>query len=461
MRTFNLFFVAIFLVVFTSCDSNTAADNTETAAAEQADTTHTHWSKNAVMYELNVRQFSEKGDFASVLPHLPRLKNDLGVDVIWLMPIHPIGEKNRKGEMGSYYSIRDYKGINPEFGTSEDFQLLVDSIHALGMKVIIDWVANHTAWDNPWATEHPEWYQTDSTGAIVSPYDWTDVIAVDYEVPALREAMIDALEYWVRDYNIDGYRCDVAYLVPTDFWETARTHLDSIKPVFMLAEAEKPELHNKAFDASYAWEYHHVTNHIASGESTISALDELMAKEDTNFSEEAYRLYFTTNHDENSWNGTVFERLGDAHLTFAALTFTYDGMPLLYNGQEAGLDHRLAFFTKDTISWENLSLQEDYKALINLKHRNSALWNGDFGGDFERLDVGNDSVYAFRRFTEEDEVLVFLNFYATAQEFSTVGKYTASYHSHDGNIEKTLMNAKIEDKLPPFGFLLLEKQTHE
>ena len=458
MRTFNAFLIAFAAAFFAACGSNTTNETASTESKEVADTTHTSWSKNAVMYELNVRQFSEKGDFASVLPHLPRLKNDLGVDIIWLMPIHPIGEKNRKGEMGSYYSIKDYKGVNPEFGTHADFQVLVDSIHALGMKVIIDWVANHTAWDNAWATEHPEWYQTDSTGAIVSPYDWTDVIALNYENDSLREAMIDALEFWVRDHNIDGYRCDVAFLVPTDFWEAARERLDAIKPVFMLAEAEKPELHNNAFDASYAWEYHHVINHVASGESTLGALDTLMAKEDTNFSESAYRLYFTTNHDENSWNGTVFERLGDAHLTFAALSFTYDGMPLLYNGQEAGLDHRLEFFTKDTISWDDFSLQDDYKALIDLKHRNAALWNGTFGGDFERLQVGNDSVYAFRRFTEDDEVLVFLNFYGTEQEFSTERTFNGSYKSHDGSVEKTVMNAKMDESLPPYGFLILEQQ---
>jgi cyclomaltodextrinase / maltogenic alpha-amylase / neopullulanase len=367
------------------------------------------WLKSATIYELNTRQFTPEGTFAAAQERLPELK-DLGVRVIWLMPIHPIGELNRKGSLGSYYSIKDYKGINPEFGTEDDFRNFIEAAHRLGMKVIIDWVANHTSWDHPWTNSNPDWYTTDSTGSFVPPVaDWSDVIALDYSNADMQEAMIDAMEYWVREFNIDGYRCDVADMVPVDFWNLVRTRLDAIKPVFLLAEAENPALHENAFNTGYAWEMHHTLNKVAKGAS-VHLIDSMITVTRTKFPT-SYLMNFTSNHDENSWNGTEFERMGDGAAAFAVLTSTMEGIPLIYNGQEVGLNKRLAFFEKDTIQWVESPFFEMYRRLIALKTRNSALWNGSAGASMERLDFAdNNRVYAFHRSNDVHSVIVVINF---------------------------------------------------
>lgn len=278
----------------------------------------------------------------------PATPEDLGVDILWFMPIHPIGELNRKGSLGSYYSVRDYKAVNPEFGTMEDFKNLVNKAHELGFKVILDWVANHTSFDHQWATDHPEWYTRDEKGNIVSPFDWTDVADLKYDNnPALWDAMIDALKFWVVEANIDGYRCDVAGMVPVAFWEKARTELDAVKPVFMLAEDEgQRDLMKKAFDANYGWEFHHIMNNIAKGEKNAADVWAYFAKEDTLFAPTSFRMMMTSNHDENSWNGTEFERMGDGAKAFAVMAYTIPGFPMMYNGQEVALNKRLLFFEK-------------------------------------------------------------------------------------------------------------------
>ncbi len=355
------------------------------------------WSKEDVIYEVNIRQYTPEGTFNSFEKHLPRLK-EMGVDILWLMPIHPIGEKNRKGSLGSYYSVKDYLAVNPEFGTIEDFRSLLASAHELGMYVILDWVANHTAWDNVWVEEHPGWYVKDSSGNFVSPFDWTDVIKLDYNNEEMRRAMKDALLYWVGDENIDGYRCDVAGEVPTEFWNEASAELYALKPVFMLAEAELPEHHNQAFNMSYAWEMHHVMNEVAKGNEDVNKIQDVLEKNMARFPEGAYRMFFTSNHDENSWNGTVYERMGEAAETFAALTYILPGMPLIYSGQEAGLNKRLLFFEKDSISWDDMKLLDFYARLNEIKENNPALWNGNFGGSFERIPTDQDeSIYLLRR----------------------------------------------------------------
>lgn len=284
------------------------------------------------------------------------------------MPIHPIGEENRKGTLGSYYSIRDYKAVNPEFGTMEDFQAVVRQAHELGMKVILDWVANHTAWDHQWITHHPEWYEKDSLGNMFGPFDWTDVAQLDYDNHDMQEAMKDALEFWVREANIDGYRCDVAGMVPIDFWEDASAALHQIKPVFMLAEDEdETGLLNKAFNANYGWALHHLLNELAQGTAKASDLQAHIQEQQQKLPQGAFSMQFTTNHDENSWNGTVFERMGEAYPTLAALTFVVEGIPLIYTGQEAGLNKQLQFFEKDEIDWTDLSMTKFYQQLIQLK----------------------------------------------------------------------------------------------
>lgn len=407
MRLINKSILAALLIagIFSA---GCASDSPKNTPASQV--VHPEWSKNANIYEVNIRQYSKEGTFNAFTKDLPRLK-EMGVDILWLMPIHPIGEINRKGTLGSYYSVLDYKGVNPKFGTEADFQKLVDEAHALGMKVIIDWVANHTAWGHPW-TENRDWFELDESGEFTPPHgtDWTDVIQLNYENNDMREAMIDALEYWVREFNIDGYRCDVASFVPTEFWNEARRRLDKIKPVFMLAEAEVPEHHEIAFDMSYAWEYSHIIRDIAKGNKTLAALDTLFEKEMRNYPESAYRMYFTSNHDENSWAGTDPELYGANFENFAVLSATVHGMPLIYNGQESGLDKRLEFFEKDEIEWKDYKYQDFYTSLLTLKKENEALWNGEFGGGLEIFNLSDAMMYGYKREKGDNQVFVFINF---------------------------------------------------
>ncbi len=380
------------------------------------------WSKNLTIYEVNLRQFSEKGDFKSFEKSLPKLK-ELGVGIIWFMPIHPIGEKNRKGSLGSYYSVKDYFGVNPDYGTLEEFKKLVAKIHEMGMFVLIDWVANHCAWDNPLLEKNPDWFTKDENGNFKPPVDdWTDVVDFDYENKELREYMTEALKFWVKEANIDGYRCDVAGMVPYDFWEEAVPEIHKIKPVFMLAEWETPEIHN-SFHMSYAWDIHKTFNAIAKGKTNAKAIDELVRKELKEFPKGAYRMHFTTNHDENSWNGTVQERLGESANAFSILTFTLPGMPLIYNGQEAGMNKRLAFFEKDFIEWKKHPNLDLFKKLIKLKKNNKALWNGNFGGNYKKIETSNDgSVLAFLRKIENNEIFVAVNLSEKPQEVVLAGK---------------------------------------
>jgi len=402
-----------FLIGLVACQQSPKSEESQTEEEMTESTSHDDWSKNATIYEVNVRQHTPEGTLNAFAKDLPRIK-EMGIKILWLMPIHPIGELNRKGGKGSYYSIQDYKGVNPEFGTVEDFKALVEKAHEMDMKVILDWVANHTAFDHVWSEEHKDYYNLDSLGNLQMPEgtDWSDVADLNYDNDQLRAEMIDALQFWVREADIDGYRCDVAGFVPTDFWETARDSLEAVKPdIFMLAEWEDPEHHEKAFDMSYAWEFLHVINGVAKGEKTIAAFDEYMAKQDTLFPEDAYRMYFTTNHDENSWNGTVMERYGkEGHKAYAVLAYTIDGMPLLYSGQEAGMDKELKFFEKDTIGWGDYELEDFYTKLLQLNRDNQALWNGEYGGDFERFATDkDDKVYIYKRQKGDDVVLVMLN----------------------------------------------------
>lgn len=409
---FSISIIIILLFSF-SCANQPmdTADQTDTVDTKGA-VEHPSWSRNAVIYEVNVRQFTSEGTFNGVYRHLTRLYN-LGVDILWLMPIHPIGVKNRKGELGSYYSVKDYKAINPEFGDMDSFKALVDSIHSAGMHVIIDWVPNHSSWDNPLVEEHPDWYKRDSAGNFVSPYDWTDVIQFDYSNQELRDYMVNAMKFWIEETDIDGFRCDVAHMVPVDFWNKLRDELNASfdKEIFMLAESDQPELHNEAFDMTYGWRFHHLMNEIAQGNQSALAIDNYFDYVDSAFLPDAYIMQFTSNHDENSWNGTVFERLGDGVKTFAVLAGTVPDMLLIYNGQEVGMDKRLKFFEKDSIIWKDPEgFTEFYTALTNLKKTNKAIWNGEAGGEIRKVSTQHDEdVYAFYRESQGDLVFVVLN----------------------------------------------------
>lgn len=370
------------------------------------------WVKNATLYELNVRQFSEEGSFRAVEKQIPRLKK-MGIDMIWLMPVHPIGTVNRKGSLGSYYSVKDYLGINPEFGTEEDFRHLVSVVHEHGMYVILDWVANHSSWDNPLVTKHPDWYARSRNGEFQStPWrDYDDIIDFDYRNPELRKYMTEALKFWIREYDIDGYRCDVASFVPVDFWENARAELEDLKPVFMLAEAEDKELHRKAFDATYNWTLWNILHQIAVSNKSVRSLSEAYIAEHLSiFPKEGIRLNFTDNHDKNSWEGDQYSNFGPALKAVTVFTVMMDGMPLVYNGQEAGLDRSLKFFERDPIVWKKHENEAIYTTLFGLKHQNQALWNGSRGGEMVRImNDQPDQVISFVREKNGDKVLTFIN----------------------------------------------------
>ncbi len=336
---------------------------------------HHDWSYNLSIYEVNVRQYTSAGTFNAFETHLDRLKN-MGVGILWFMPIHPIGVQNRLGSLGSYYSVKDYYGINPEFGTLDDFKDLVDSIHAKGMYVLIDWVGNHTSWDNTLTVTHPEWYIKDDGGNFTPPpgTGWTDVIQLDYSKPELREYMIDAMKFWITEAGIDGFRCDAVSFMPLDFWSEAITELKNLKPgIFMLAEDDKTQYQSAGFDMSYAWGLLGFGNgiliNIAEGTNNANVLNTYSTQENINYPAPHYRMYFTSNHDENSWYGTVYEDFGDAAEIFAVLTSIFRSMPLIYSGQEAGLDHRLAFFDKDEITWQPHPFEQIYSTLLYLKKR--------------------------------------------------------------------------------------------
>ncbi len=389
-----------------------ASNNSQVEATENTATKSTlAWANNATIYEVNIRQYTEEGTINAFAEHLDRLQN-LGVKVLWMMPVQPIGVKNRKGTEGSYYSISNYTEINPRFGTMDDFKNLVKEAHKRDMKVILDWVANHTSFDHPWTEAHPDWYTRDSLGNIIPPVaDWSDVADLNYENRELWIGMRDAMKTWVRDADIDGFRCDVAMMVPMEFWNETRAALDSIKPVFMLAEAEGPAFHEAAFDMTYGWENHHIFNKIASGEMDFYNLKEYLEKEDTVYQPEDLRMNFITNHDENSWNGTVEERMGANGQNFYVLCVGLNrSMPLIYSGQEAGLNKRLAFFESDPISWADTSQYAFYRAMSALKANHPALLNGTNPAEFKIHNTGNDQVFAFSRTKGDDQLSFYLNF---------------------------------------------------
>lgn len=439
----HLFSPAVLLMAFAllvSCNANQTKNNDN----KKMEPMQIDWSKNANIYEVNIRQYTDEGTIKAFQKHLPRLK-EMGVDILWIMPVFPVGELNRKGSLGSYYAVRDYKDINPEFGNINDFKELVDEAHSLGMYVILDWVANHSAWDNRWATEQPDWYQHAENGDFVSPFDWTDVIAFEYSNPSTRDTMIDALKFWITETDIDGYRCDVAGMVPTDFWERARVEMDSIKPVFMLAEDEdNPNLLTIAFDMNYGWKLHHIMNDIAKGKKNANDIWDYLAWNDSVYPQGAYRMYFTSNHDENSWNGTVKERMGDAGEAMAILSYTIPGMGLIYSGQEAGLDKRLRFFEKDTISWDNLVHGDFYATLNNLKKENKALWNGENGGNMVQLgDGSNENVFAFHREKDGNKIITIINMSDKPQSFNiesdvVSGGFKNVFTGKDVNIDEDM-----------------------
>lgn len=415
------------------------------------------WAQNATIYEINVRQFSAEGKFSAVTKELPRLKA-MGVDIIWLMPIHPIGERNRKGSLGSYYAVKDYQKVNEEFGNLDDFKFLVNEAHRLGMYVIIDWVANHSSPDNVWIEQgNMEWYTLDSTGNVQPTIgtDWWDVADLNYDNKSMRKEMILSMKYWLTEADIDGFRCDVAGWVPLDFWMDARMELQLVKPIFMLAEAEEVPLHD-AFEMTYGWNFHHIMNKIAKGESDATAIREYLAN--NKYPSNAFRMNFTSNHDENSWNGTEMERMGDARFSMAVLASTIEGMPLVYNGQETSLDRRLKFFDKDSIDWKKMDMVPFYTKLLTLHQSNPALWVKDGSNNAKIIETKNskDQLVYIREY-ENHQVITVLNLSKKKTEVvfdsaSIKGEYTDLFTG-----KKKTLKSSNKVSLAPWGYQVFYK----
>lgn len=451
------FLSLVLAILFAGFITLTACNSKNTAPAEKFQINHPEWSNNATIYELNVRQYTPSGTFTELKTKIPQLK-ELGVKIIWLMPIYPIGEKDRKGSLGSYYAVKDYMAINPEFGTMDDFKDLVKTFHDNGMKVILDWVANHTSRDNALISEHPDWFKQDSTGKVLAPFDWTDVAQLDYSKPELHDYMIGAMKFWIENADVDGFRCDVAGMVPTPFWNKARAELDKIKPVFMLAEAEQPDLQEYAFDMTYSWELHHLMNTIAQCKDSVAKLDTFFLKDMQRFPKNAFRMIFITNHDENSWNGTEFERMGEAAMAMGALSFVVPGMPLIYGGQEVGLSKRLRFFDKDTIVWSESPWTPFYKKMVELKSANPALMNGEKGADMFRIKSVNPFIYAFTRENEEGKVLSIFNFSKEKQTVTLTNDVLVGSYIDWFSGEEIKLDTSKEFTLEPWGFVIYVKK---
>ncbi len=441
----------------TEQDNNTTTQNSPKATPD--------WFKNANVYEVNLRQYTPEGTFKAFEAHLPRLKK-MGVDILWFMPITPISELKRKGTLGSYYAVKDFKGLNPEHGTAEDFKHLVKAIHDAGMYVMLDFVPNHSGWDNKLITEKPDWYTKNAKGEITDPIDpstgkswgWTDVADFNYDNKELWAYMTEVLKFWIEEYDVDGYRCDVAHGVPIEFWKEIIPEVRKNKSIVMLAEAEGANLHEAGFDVTYAWEFHHAMNEMAKGKKDISFIDEYLKKNAAEYPANATRMYFTSNHDENSWNGTEYERMGDAHKAFAVMSATLDGTPLVYSGQEAALSRRLEFFEKDVIEWTSLPMEDFYTKLLALKKRNTSLMNASDKNTLQRHKTNNEEVfYAYRRMKDaNNEIFVALNLSDKKQTLKVLDLEAVDY-TNVFTGEKFTIKDKNAIEMEAWGYLVLEK----
>jgi len=420
---------------------------------------HPEWSRDAVIYQVNTRQFTPEGTLRAAAEHIGRLA-ELGVTILWLMPVHEIGVLHRKGILGSPYAVRDYYSVSAELGTLEDLRHFVRTAHDHGLKVILDWVANHTAWDNALVTQHPEWYDRDPVGNLrPTPWwDWDDVIDLDYSHAALRRYMAEAMAYWVREADIDGYRCDVAGYVPTDFWDMVRVELDAIKPVFMLAEWEARDLHHAAFDASYAWSWNETMHHIATGQADVSALHIYYSWNEKAYPRSAMRMTFVSNHDKNAWEGTEFEQFGDALEAAIVLSVVGEGIPLIYSGQEAGNTRRLPFFEREPIVWQPHRMSDFYAGLLALRRRCPALANAPWGARMHWVpNTDHTRVLSFVRGSGDERVFAVLNLSPAPIDvaFSRPLHHGAYVDGLDHTAGRLDVDAATRLSLPAWGYRVL------
>jgi alpha-amylase len=369
---------------------------------------HPAFMEQGNIYEVNIRQYTKEGTLNAFAKHLPRLQK-MGVKTIWFMPLQPISKEGRKGSLGSYYSVASYTDVNPEFGTLNDFNKIVTRAHALGMKVLIDWVPNHSGADHPWLKTHLDFYERDSTGKAIYTADWSDTRELNYDNLVMQDSMINAMKYWVKNTAIDGFRVDVAWGVPYSFWNKCIPALRKERNLFFLAEADDPKLHETGFDATYSWTEFHVMNDIAAGKKNVLSLDTVLNKIDKDYVRGAWRLYFTSNHDENSWNKADYATMpGKTHAPFAVFTQTYNRtMPLVYSGQEEPVLRAVSFFEKDSMGFAKYERAPFYKTLLNLRSTNAAFKENAV---FERLKVNMpNQVMAYSRKNGDNLVVVVLN----------------------------------------------------
>ena len=406
----------------------------------------------ANIYEVNLRQYTAAGNFTAFAEHLPRLQ-DMGVDTLWFMPLTPIARERRKGSLGSYYACSDYKAINPEFGTMDDFRLLVARCHALGMRVIIDWVANHTGWDHVWTRTHPDWYKKDSEGQFLAASGMDDIIELDHNNREMRLAMIEAMRFWVDTFSIDGFRCDLASWVALDFWLEAIPQLNQPGKLFWLAELDPIEnpSYMQVFDAAYSWKWMHQTEAWYKKGLPLKELVLLLGAYEH---APGIKTWFTSNHDENSWNGTEYEKYGDAAVALAVHSFTWPGIPLIYSGQEIPNEKRLEFFEKDAIQWKDApALHGFYKTLITLRKLHPAL---DWSAKVFLLPVSaEEQVLAYLRKHDEQELLVLLNLSPHTARFILRADWAYGKFRNIMSGEEMEIDAARNFELAPWDYLLL------
>ncbi|HEV2802024.1 MAG TPA: alpha-amylase family glycosyl hydrolase [Pyrinomonadaceae bacterium] len=394
-------------------DTNVARAQSTTPRDFSKETARTSpaWVRDGVLYEIYPRNFSARGNFEGITAELDRLKQ-LGVTILWLMPIHPVGRERAKGTLGSPYAVRDFYAINPDYGTPADLKRLVSEAHRRGLKVIIDIVANHTAWDSV-LMKTPDFYTRDPQGKIIPPVaDWADVADLNYNNPALRTYMIDMLKFWLREYDLDGFRCDVAGMVPTDFWEAARAELERVKPdILMLAEWHEPELLTKAFDVDYSWPLHHAMTDALMGLKPATAVRAAWEEEHAKWPRNSLHMRFSDNHDERRAIARFGER---AALAASALMFTLDGVPLIYNGMEAGDTTESgapALFEKLPVFWQIAERRPEfprfYRQIIQLRAGSVALRRGTL----QWLRNSDEArVLTYLRRAGDEEMVVAINF---------------------------------------------------
>jgi 1,4-alpha-glucan branching enzyme len=382
---------------------------------------HPGWVMQGNIYEVNVRQYTREGTLNAFAKHLDRLKA-MGVQTLWFMPLSPISKEGRKGSLGSYYAVSDYTAVNPEFGTMADWIALVGKIHKRGMKVIIDWVPNHTGADNRWLTEHPDFFVKDGTGKAAMAKDWSDTRQLDYKNPVMEDSMIAAMKFWLVRSNIDGFRCDVAWNVPGSFWHKCIPQLKKMKNIFMLAEGDSSYLPRNGFDAVYPWHMFHMMEKIARGDRPAFGLDSIQKQNTVIYPPNTIQMYFTSNHDENSWNKADYGSFpGRVHAPFAVFTQTMaSGVPLIYSGQEEPVLRPIRFFEKDPIEFGKFGREKFYHTLLNLRKNNPALAANAL---FRKVNAGDKkAVYAYVRQKGTSKILVILNLSDKEQTISVQDK---------------------------------------